>query len=94
MSGLPTTLLSNGFYDVSLKSPLNDNYYYLSPVYNNQNPPIPLVGNAPTQYNAIKLASEYNTDYRFNLLQFLMILSNISGRQETLHLETQNAEAN
>jgi hypothetical protein len=95
MSGLPTTLLSNGFDDISLKSPLNDNYYYyFSPVYNNQPPQIPLVGNLPTQYNAIKLASEYNTDYRFNLLQFLMILSNISVRQETLPLATQNAVAN
>jgi hypothetical protein len=69
MSGLPTILLANVFYDVSLKSPLNDNYYYFSPVYNNQTPQIPPTGNPPTQYNAIKIASEYNTDYRFNFSQ-------------------------
>jgi hypothetical protein len=94
MSGLPSIELSNGFFDVSLKSTLNENYYYLSLVYNSLNPAIPLVGNAPTQYNAFKIASEYNTDYRFNLLQSVVILSNIPVRQETLPLSIQNAIAN
>jgi hypothetical protein len=94
MSALPTTLLANGFYDVSLKSPPNDNYYYFSPVYNNLTPQIPRTWNPPTPYNAIKIASEYNTDYRFNLLQSVVILSNIPVRQETLSLSTQNAVAN
>jgi hypothetical protein len=92
MGGLPVVQLPDGFYNITLKNGINDNYYYLSPQYNNNG--IPLIGNSPTQYNAYKIASEFNTDYRFNLLQSVVILSNIPVRQETLPLATQNPVAN
>jgi hypothetical protein len=92
MGGLPTIQLTDGFYSITLKNGINDNYYYLSPQYNNNG--VPLAGTPPTQYNAYKIASEFNTDYRFNLLQSVVILSNIPIRQETLPLATQNPVAN
>jgi hypothetical protein len=92
MAGLPVIKLSDGFYSISLKNGINDNYYYLSPKYNNSG--IPLAGTPPTQFNSYKIASEFNTDYRFNLLQAVVILSNIPVRQETLPLINQNAVAN
>jgi hypothetical protein len=91
MAGLPMILLSDGFYTITLKNGLNDSYY-LSPQYNNNG--VPLIGTAPTQYNAYKILSEFNTDYRFNLLQSVVIISNILARQETLPLATQNAVVN
>jgi hypothetical protein len=92
MGGLLVVKLSDGFYSILLKGALNDNYYYLSPQYNNNG--VPPTGRSPTQFNAFKIASEFNTDYRFNLLQSEVILSNIPVRQETLPLATQNAVAN
>jgi hypothetical protein len=92
MAGLPVVLLSDGFYTITLKGGLNDNYYYLSPQYNNNG--VTLIGTTPTQYNSYKILSEFSTDYRFNLLQSIVIISNIPVRQETLPLATQNAVAN
>jgi hypothetical protein len=92
MGGLPIIQLTDGFYSITLKNGINDNYYYISPQYNNNG--VPLGGTPPTQYNSYKIASEFNTDYRFNLLQSVVILSNIPIRQETLPLATQNPVAN
>jgi hypothetical protein len=89
MAGFPTIKLPDGFYRIDIRAPLNDNYYYLSAKYNNNG--VPLLGNPPTQYNSNKIASEFNTDYRFNLLQSVVVLSNIPVRQETLPLATHNA---
>jgi hypothetical protein len=55
---------------------------------------VSLIGTAPTQYNAYRILSEFNTGYRFNFLQSVVIISNIPVRQETLPLATQNAVAN
>jgi hypothetical protein len=84
--------LPDGFFSITLKNGLNDSYYYLSPQYNNAG--VPLIGTAPTQYNAYKILSEFSTNYRFNYLQSVVIVSNIPVRQETLPLATQNAVAN
>jgi hypothetical protein len=92
MAGFPMVQLTDGYYTILLKNGLNDCYYYLSPQYNNNG--IPSVGTPPTQFNAYKILSEYHTDYRFNFLQSVVIVSNIHVRQETLPLATQNAVAN
>jgi hypothetical protein len=92
MAGFPMVQLTDGYYTILLKNGLNDNYYYLSPQYNNNG--ITPIGTAPTQFNAYRILSEYNTDYKFNLLQSLVIVSNIPVRQETLPLATQNPVAN
>ncbi|MCS7318162.1 MAG: hypothetical protein NZZ41_07670 [Candidatus Dojkabacteria bacterium] len=91
ISGFPLILLSDGFYSFALRSYLNDDYQYFSPRYNNLSPSASVVGNSPTQFNSYKLISEFNTDYRFNFLQSIVILSNIPIRQETLPLSTENA---
>jgi hypothetical protein len=92
MAGLPMIKLTSDFYTILLKNGLNDSYYYFSPQYNNNG--VPPIGYTPTLYNAYRILSEYHTDYRFNLLQSVVILSNIPVRQETLPLATQNAVAN
>jgi hypothetical protein len=92
MAGFPMFKLPDGFYHISLKDGLNDSYYYLSPKYNNSG--ISLIGTAPTQYNSYRILSEFNTGYRFNYLQSVVIISNIPVRQETLPLATQNAVVN
>jgi hypothetical protein len=92
MAGFPMIKLPDGFFSITLKNRLNDSYYYLSPQYNNAG--VPLIGTAPTKYNAYKILSEFHTDYRFNFLQSVVIISNIPVRQETLPLATQNAVAN
>jgi hypothetical protein len=92
MAGLPMLKVTDDYDTILLKDGLNDGYYYLSPQYNNSG--IPLIGIAPTQYNAYRILSEYHTDYRFNYLQSIVIVSNIPVRQETLPLATQNAVTN
>jgi hypothetical protein len=92
MAGLPIIKLTSDYYTILLKNGLNDSYYYLSPQYNNNG--VPPIGTTPTQYNAYRILSEFNTDYRFNFLQSVIIDSNILVRQETLPLATQNAVAN
>jgi hypothetical protein len=92
MAGFPLFKLPDGFFAITLKNGLNDGYYYLSPQYNNSG--VSLIGTAPTQYNAYRILSEFNTGYRFNYLQSVVILSNIPVRQETLPLATQNAVIN
>jgi hypothetical protein len=92
MAGFPMVELPDGFFAITLKNGLNDSYYYLSPQYNNTG--VSLIGTAPTQYNAYRILSEFNTGYRFNYLQSVVIISNIPVRQETLLLATQNAVVN
>jgi hypothetical protein len=92
MAGFPMIKLPDGFFAITLKNGLNDSYYYLSPQYNNSG--VSLIGTAPTQYNAYRILSEFNTGYRFNFLQSVVIISNIPVRQETLPLATQNAVVN
>jgi hypothetical protein len=92
MAGFPFIKLPDGFYRLHIRKGINDNFYYISPRYNNSG--IPLAGIPPTQFNSYKIASEFNTDYRFNLLQSVVVLSNIPVRQETLPLATQNAVVN
>jgi hypothetical protein len=92
MAGLPLLKLPDDFYYIPIRTALNDGHYYLSPRYNNSG--VSLIGTAPTQYNAYRVFSEYHTDYRFNYLQSVVILSNIPVRQETLPLATQNAVSN
>jgi hypothetical protein len=92
MAGFPMIELPDGFFSITLKNGLNDSYYYLSPQYNNSG--VSLIGTAPTLYNSYRILSEFNTGYRFNYLQSVVIISNIPVRQETLPLATQNAVAN